>query len=288
MENKNLEVQQNQLIKNSELSVQEVTRQVTLIQNLMKAVMKEGEHYGKIPGFENKPSLRKAGAEKLALTFRLRPEFIITKNDLGNNHREYEVLCKMYHITSGQFLGEGVGNASTMEAKYRFRTGPTEPTGKPVPQEFWNLRGKNPGAAKELLGGDGFIPKKNESGSWEIFVRGEKVEHDNPADYYNTVIKIAKKRAFVDAILTTTAASDIFAEDPEDTENEVSTEKIIEDLINDCNALDDLETLWNKINSMTKKRKEILAKGKKAEDKKTTEKTDNKLFPDKEEKTNQV
>ena len=43
-----------------------------------------------------------------------------------------------------------------------------------------------------------------------------RIEHDNPADYYNTVLKMAKKRAHVDAVLTATAASDIFTQDIED------------------------------------------------------------------------
>lgn len=43
-----------------------------------------------------------------------------------------------------------------------------------------------------------------------------RVEHDNPADYYNTCLKMGKKRAFVDALLTCTAASDIFTQDIED------------------------------------------------------------------------
>ncbi|WP_418719751.1 hypothetical protein [Bilophila wadsworthia] len=43
-----------------------------------------------------------------------------------------------------------------------------------------------------------------------------RVEHDNPADYYNTCLKMAKKRALVDAVLTCTAASDIFTQDIED------------------------------------------------------------------------
>ena len=33
---------------------------------------------------------------------------------------------------------------------------------------------------------------------------------------YNTVLKMAKKRALVDAVLTATAASDIFTQDLED------------------------------------------------------------------------
>ena len=49
---------------------------------------------------------------------------------------------------------------------------------------------------------------------------GQRVEYDNPADYYNTVLKMAKKRAHVDAILTATAASDCFTQDVEDTQRE--------------------------------------------------------------------
>ena len=96
-----------------------------------------------------------------------------------------------------------------MEAKYRFRTGEVTNTGKPVPQEYWNERDKN------LIGGSGFGTKKID-GKWMIVRQGEKIEHDNPADYYNTVLKMAKKRAHVDAMLTATAASDIFTQDLED------------------------------------------------------------------------
>ena len=48
----------------------------------------------------------------------------------------------------------------------------------------------------------------------------QRVEYDNPADYYNTALKMAKKRAHVDAILTATAASDCFTQDVEDMQRE--------------------------------------------------------------------
>jgi hypothetical protein len=47
-----------------------------------------------------------------------------------------------------------------------------------------------------------------------------KVENENIADTYNTVLKMAKKRSLVDACLTATAASDIFTQDIEDMEIE--------------------------------------------------------------------
>lgn len=186
-----------------------VLGQVAIIQEVMTKVMHKDEHFGTIPG-TNKPSLYKPGAEKLSLVFRLRPEYEIRRTDIGNGHREYEVVCTLYHIPTGQSVGQGVGSATTMEGKYRYRTGPVEFTGKPVPKEYWN------GRDVSLIGGKGFIPKKNDDGQWEIAIRGEQVEHDNPADYYNTILKMAKKRAHVDAILTATAASDIFTQDVED------------------------------------------------------------------------
>lgn len=197
------------------MGVDAVVRQVNVIQDVMHRVMKPKEHYDTIPG-TNKPSLLKPGAEKLNLVFRLRPEYQITKTDMGGGHREYEVLCTLYHIPTGQSVGQGVGSATTMEGKYRYRGGEKEGTGRPVPKEYWNLKGEGKTAeAQALIGGRGFSAGKIE-GKWEICSIGEKVEHDNPADYYNTILKMAKKRAHVDAILTATAASDIFTQDVED------------------------------------------------------------------------
>ena len=197
------------------LTVSNIRAQVNLIQEMMREVMKQDEHYGVIPGTGNKPTLLKAGAEKLILTFRLVPDIEETVIDMSNGHREYRVKVKIY-TQNGILLGAGVGSCTTMEGKYRFRTGPVELTDTLVPKEYWNLRKESPGKAQELIGGKGFTTKKNDSNQWVIAMQGDKVEHDNPADYYNTCLKMAKKRALVDACLTVTAASDIFTQDIED------------------------------------------------------------------------
>ena len=85
-----------------------------------------------------------------------------------------------------------------------------------MPRAYWDVRGEDPAKAQELIGGRGFSVKKVDGKGWMIARGGEKVEHDNPADHYNTVLKMAKKRALVDAVLTATAASDIFTQDLED------------------------------------------------------------------------
>ena len=167
------------------MTEQGVLKQVQIIQSIMHGVMKQDEHYGTIPGTK-KPSLYKAGAEKLSLTFRLRPEYEIRRSDLPNGHREYEVVCTLYHIPTGQSVGQGVGSATTMEGKYRYRGGEKVGTGQPVPKTFWNLKKTDGKAAQALIGGPGFSAGKID-GNWEICSTGEKMEHDNPADYWNCV-----------------------------------------------------------------------------------------------------
>jgi len=220
---------ENELMKREEepLSANDIKEQVDLIQDVMKKVMRDKEHYGVIPGCGDKPALLKPGAEKLNLTFRMAPDPETEIIDLGEGHREYRVKCVLRAIRTERTLGAGVGSASTMETKWRFRSGPSEFTGKPVPKDYWDLRKSDPEKALALIGGKGYQTAKNpDTTQWEIVIKGERIEHDNPADYYNTCWKMAKKRALVDAVLTVTAASDIFTQDVEEmVENEVTPPK---------------------------------------------------------------
>ena len=193
----------------------EVTQQVRLIQEVMTAVMHKDEHYGIVPGTSGKPSLYKAGAEKLSMTFRLAPTFEIRQVDFPGEHREYQIVCKLNHIVTGAFWGSGVGCCSTMESKYRFR----------------HAANRCPKCGKETIikgkaeYGGGYICFQKKGGCGAKFSESDpaivdqpkgKVENENLADQYNTVLKMAKKRAHVDAVLTATAASDCFTQDLED------------------------------------------------------------------------
>lgn len=200
------------------LTANDIQEQVDLIQEVMGKVMRDKEHYGIIPGCGDKPALLKPGAEKLNMTFRMAPDPETEFVDLGGGHREYRVKCPLRSILTGAFLGAGVGSASTMETKWRYRNAEPETTAKFVPKEYWDLRKKDPAKALEMIGGKGFVTKKVD-GNWYIAkLTGEKVEYDNPADYYNTCWKMAKKRSLVDAVLTVTAASDIFTQDIDEME----------------------------------------------------------------------
>lgn len=188
------------------MTIADLVQRTMLLQQAMKNVMKEGQHFSKIPGCGDKPVLLKSGAEKLANLFQLVPEFITEIIELENGHREYRIKCRMYNM-SGVFLGEGVGSASTKESKWAYRW---DVTNNEVPKDYWKHRDQT------LLGGVGYIARKVKSkgaDKWYIFKR---TEIDNATDYYNTCLKMAKKRAQVDATLTITAASDLFEQDLED------------------------------------------------------------------------
>lgn len=161
----------NALVQSSNKTGAEIVRsQVNQIQYLMQDVLQKGTHYDTIKGCGDRPVLLQPGAEKIALMFRFVPKYEITKEDLGNNHREYDVTCNLLN-EEGSIVGVGMGLCSTMEKKYRYRK------------------------------------------DWQTKVT---VENEDIADLWNTVLKMAKKRAFVDAVRSTTAASDIFTQDIEE------------------------------------------------------------------------
>jgi len=202
------------------VSTGQLVNQVTLIQRAMQSVMQKDVHYGLIPGCGPKPTLLKPGAEKLGLMFRLAPHCddcggkIVTE-ELGMGHRAYEVHCALVHINTGSVWAVGVGICSTMETKYRFHKAEQVcPTcgketiikGKKEYGGGWICFEKRGGCGAKFRDGDPVIENQNMG----------RIEHDNPADYYNTCLKMAKKRAYVDGILSATAASDIFTQDIEE------------------------------------------------------------------------
>ena len=202
-------------IQEQALTAETLKRQVEIVRTAQRAVMKPGHHYDKIPGCGDKPVLLKPGAEVVALTFQFATEYQVVQTDLGNGHREYEVTCTLIHRPTGGYVGQGIGSCSTMESKWRFRKAEqvcpecgkeTIIKGKKEYGGGWVCYTKKGGCGAKFNDGDPDIENQNMG----------RIEHDNPADYYNTCLKMAKKRAFVDAILTSTAASDVFTQDLEE------------------------------------------------------------------------
>ena len=163
--------------------------------------------------FRSKPTLLKPGAEKLCLLFRLAPSYDVTRREFDGGHIEYEVGCELRHITSTSLIASGLGLCTTMETRYRWRKGSHA---CPHCAESAIIKGK------EEFGG-GWLCWKKKGGCGAKFADNsfdmadlKPVENPDLADCYNTVLKMAKKRAMVDAVLTATAASDLFTQDMED------------------------------------------------------------------------
>lgn len=174
--------------------IEDVLAQAEIIQALMKSVMKPNIHYGNIPGFGHKPSLYKAGAEKILSAFNIvvQPDVIDLSSD---TEIRYRVAAKGY--SNGQCVGCGAGECSTDEERFKWR--------KAVCDEEWNEALEEHRRIKWF---------KDRNRNWQI-VSFKQVRNES-ADQANTVLKIAKKRAMIDLCLTATAASDLFAQDLED------------------------------------------------------------------------
>jgi len=101
-----------------------------------------------------------------------------------------------------EYIGEGLGHCNSLESKYRYRW----VTRDQLPVEF--AKADKPWEAWANKHGPATVKSKYGKGgkTFNVF----RIENDIPHDLANTILKMAKKRAFVDAELTVTGASRIF------------------------------------------------------------------------------
>lgn len=175
------------------LTAVDLREHVNLIQEVMRSVMKDGTHYGVIPGCKQ-PSLYKAGSEVLLTTFRIAVSVHVEDLSTPDCIR-YRVRTVGTHQGSGIVVGEGIGECSSDEEKYKWRRCFNKKEFDATPETRRRIK----------------FSKYGE----DMQVRTE------PADVANTVLKMGKKRAQIDLTLTATAASDIFTQDVEDIPEEL-------------------------------------------------------------------
>ena len=145
------------------VSLEEANRRVKMLAEFVRSHMVEGEDYGMVPGTNTKPTLFKAGAEKLNAIFGLAPIVEITNRveDWDNGFVAYEVKVKLINKRTDGVEAEGIGSCNSRERRYR---------------------------------------------------------NQDAANIANTILKMSKKRALVDATLSATRASGMFTQDLEDIE----------------------------------------------------------------------
>lgn len=182
------------VIDRGQLPTASVIARVRKVREIMEAVMKEGVHFGRIPGAK-KPSLYKPGAEVLMMTFHIGPT--VQAEDLSTaDEIRYRVKVTGVSQNTGVALGEGVGEASTNEEKYRWRSAVHPKEYDATPENLRRIKFDREGHETRQV-------------------------RTSPADLANTVLLMATKRATVNMVRVVTACSDVFDQDLEDLAEEL-------------------------------------------------------------------
>lgn len=174
---------------------------IAQMQAVVQKTLKQGHDFGEVPG-TSKPTLLKPGGEKICMLFGLNPEyeFLQVTEDYDKEFFSYNIRCTLFR--NGQPVAQGVGSCNSKEKKYRFINVDE------IPENYM-------GAS------EGFTDKYGR--------KKYKINNPDICSLVNTILKMAKKRAFIDAVLQVASLSEVFTQDLEDMgdliqqENENST-----------------------------------------------------------------
>lgn len=228
------------------LSVPQAVMRFNTLVEFVQTVMRDGVDFGTIPGTP-KPTLFKAGAEKLTTLFGLTVRFNIVEQVEEWNSDEpffyYWYRCSL--LRGDRLIAEADGSCNSRESKYRWRwvnaqdvpahldiarlvkrggaiseftfaVDKAETGGKyGKPLEHWQAFQNAIDAGTARL-----IKRKTNAGkemdAWEIDSTLYRVPNEDIASQVNTVQKMAQKRAFVAVTLIGVNASEFFTQDIED------------------------------------------------------------------------
>ena len=186
------------------------------LERFVRSYLHEGEDYGVIPGTP-KPTLFKSGADKLCDVYGLADDYSIlhVERDFETGLFDYEVKCTLTSKRSGFLVSTGLGSCSSYEGRYRWRE-----SNRKCPQ-----CGKEAVIQGKAEFGGGFVCWRKKDGCGAKFAEDDKritrqtigrVANDDLAAVKNTILKMSKKRAKVDAVLSATRSSGLFTQDMED------------------------------------------------------------------------
>lgn len=158
------------------------------MQGVVQKTLKVEHDYGKVPG-TTKPTLLKPGGEKICMLFGLNPEyeFLQITEDYDKEFFTYNIRCTLFR--NGQPVAQGVGSCNSKEKKYRFVNVDE------IPENYI-------GPSEKITDKYGRVKYK--------------INNPDICSLVNTILKMAKKRAFIDAVLQVASLSEVFTQDIED------------------------------------------------------------------------
>ena len=181
---------------------------IKLFQAVVKEQLQKGHDYGIIPGTGNKPTLLKPGAEKIVKLLNCYDDYEILNEvecwDDTNPFFQYKIKCTLSDIGTSCKVSSGIGSCNSKESKYRWRWVPV-----------WDLTDEQKKHKDEVP-----MQKRQsrKDGKEYVFYR---FDNDDIFSQVNTIMKMARKRALIDAALSAGRLSDLFTQDLEDLANTV-------------------------------------------------------------------
>ena len=172
-------------------------KKIAQMQAVVQKTLKNGQDFGTVPG-TNKPTLLKPGGEKICMLFGLNPEytFLQTTEDYDKEFFSYNIRCTLFK--NGQPVAQGVGSCNSKEKKYRYVNVDK------VPENYVGFQ----------------EPITDKYGRTKY-----KINNLDICSLVNTILKMAKKRAFIDSILQVASLSEVFTQDLEDLQDLVQQEQ---------------------------------------------------------------
>ena len=215
------------------LTIDQAVELVEQKRQFLEQVMKEGQHYGRIPGMpkDAKPALFKSGAELLTAAMSLHPVLTDAEPPMrdfdGKRHGGvsfwgFRRVCRIYRQTGPaederMLIAQAEGSCNSFEVKYRYRV-----QQRVCPEcGAAAIRQAKPKDGKD----GGFYCWRKLGGCEANFHHDEprileqklgRIENPDIFDMENTGLKMADKRALVAATLIATGCSDLFTQDIED------------------------------------------------------------------------
>ena len=187
-----------------EKSLTELSAKLKLVKIFIKSEMQEGLDYGEVPGTK-KRTLYQPGADKLNFLYGYARQIIAKEEnkDFKSGHYDVTVKVQIRHKATQTNTGEGEGSCSTYESKYRYRWVYERDLPRNIDKESL--------VSKEYDGKNGPYLKY-------------RIENTDLFDQWNTVLKMAVKRAYVAATLAATGLSGIFSLDEDDLDDWIDDE----------------------------------------------------------------
>lgn len=176
-------------------AVETTVLKVRTLQSTLKNILTDGHDYGKIPGCGDKATLLKPGAEKILMAMGITSTYELvehTEKFEGLGFFAYTVKCLL--LKNGVKITEGLGHANSKEKKWAY--------------EYVYEKDLPEGADKDLL-----KKRKIESKGGTFYKYEVEADANSKA---NTILKMAKKRAQIDAVLSVASLSEIFTQDFDD------------------------------------------------------------------------